>query len=72
MSDAIKDDGGLARDNETLRDRFASYALIAHNADPLMRQSIITVADKNGIAHNRTFAVMAYEYADAMLEARKD
>lgn len=54
----------------TLRDYFAGQA-IAGLLQSTDLKALKPIADKNKITMVQAFGVMAYNYADAMLEARK-
>ena len=56
---------------ETLRDRFAMAALNGHLSDVDMVLATKNAAAERGLEITRAAAMNAYEYADAMLEARK-
>lgn len=55
----------LCEQQETLRDKFAMAALNG------LIHSWFEYDGEVGIPVEKTFSVMAYEYADAMIEARK-
>ena len=68
----------LSRENEgwfepgmTLRDYFAAQALTALLGGPASPH-LHKVASARGITPSQAAAMASYEYADAMLEARKD
>lgn len=63
-------DGFLKRSDMTMRDYFAGQ-VIAGLLQSTDLETLKRIADKNKITMVQTFGVMAYEYADAMMEARK-
>lgn len=77
MSD--KDDGGNAypwggdiRGGMTLRDYFAGQALASLAATAVSDNSpILQVAVRRGVDVDDLIAQMSYEYADALIKARK-
>lgn len=63
-------DGFLKRSDMNLRDYFAGQ-VIAGLLQSTDLEVLKTAADRKQITMVHAFGVMAYEYADAMLEARK-
>lgn len=63
-------DGFLKRSDMTLRDYFAGQ-VIAGLLQSTNLETLKRIADKNKMTMTKAFGVMAYNYADAMLEARK-
>lgn len=55
---------------QTLRDQFAMAAMQGILAKGF--SSVSELAEKRGVSCADYYAIAAYEYADAMLEARKD
>lgn len=60
----------LKRSDMTLRDYFAGQ-IIAGLLQSTDLEVLKPIADKKQITMVQAFGVMSYEYADAMLEARK-
>lgn len=54
----------------TLRDYFAAQALAGMLGGP-MANSIHPISEKRGVSTATASAIASYEFADAMLEARK-